>query len=51
MRESITRERLFAFMKRLAETAPRGRRIRVFVVGGGTAVAQGWQGAFLNSVG
>ena len=43
MRESITRERLLAFMKRLAEAAPRGRRFRVFVVGGGTAVAQGWR--------
>ena len=30
-------------MKRLAEAAPRGRRFRVFVVGGGTAVAQGWR--------
>ena len=43
MRESITRERLLVFMKRLAEAAPRGRRFRVFVVGGGTAVAQGWR--------
>ncbi len=43
MRESVTRERLLAFMKRLAESAPRGRRFRVFVVGGGTAVAQGWR--------
>ena len=43
MRESVTRERLFAFMKRLAEAAPRGRRFRVFVMGGGTAVAHGWR--------
>ena len=43
MRESVTRERLLAFMQRLAETAPRGKRFRVFVVGGGTAVAQGWR--------
>ena len=43
MRESVTRERLLAFMKRLGETAPRGRRFRVFLVGGGTAVAQGWR--------
>ena len=43
MRESVTRERLRAFMQRLAETAPRGRHFRVFVVGGGTAVAHGWR--------
>jgi len=43
MRESVTRDRLLAFMQRLAEAAPRGRRYRVFVVGGGTAVAQGWR--------
>ena len=43
MRESVDRKRLLAFMKRLAESAPRGRRFRVFVVGGGTAVAQGWR--------
>lgn len=43
MRERVTRERLLAFMQRLAEAAPRGRRFRVFVVGGGTAVAQGWR--------
>ena len=30
-------------MQRLAEAAPRGRRFRVFVVGGGTAVALGWR--------
>ena len=43
MRDTVTRERLLAFMQRLAEAAPRGRRFRVFVVGGGTAVAQGWR--------
>lgn len=43
MRDRVTRERLLAFMQRLAEAAPRGRRFRVFVVGGGTAVAQGWR--------
>lgn len=43
MRDSVTRDRLLAFMQRLAEAAPRGRRYRVFVVGGGTAVAQGWR--------
>lgn len=43
MRESVTRERLFEFLQRLAAAAPRGRRFRVFVVGGGTAVAQGWR--------
>ena len=39
---------LFGFMKRLAEAAPRGRRFRVFVTGGGTAVAQGWRGATID---
>jgi len=48
MRESVTRERLLAFMKRLAESAPRGRRFRVFVVGGGTAVAHGWRKATID---
>ena len=43
MRESVTRERLLGFMQCLAEAAPRGRHFRVFVVGGGTAVAQGWR--------
>ena len=43
MRESVTRERLLGFMQRLAEAAPRGRHFRVYVVGGGTAVAQGWR--------
>ena len=48
MRESVTRERLLAFMKRLAETAPRGRRFRVFLVGGGTAVARGWRASTID---
>ena len=43
MRERITRDRLLAFMQRLADGTPRGRHYRVFVVGGGTAVAQGWR--------
>ena len=48
MRDSVTRERLLAFMQRLAETAPRGRRFRVFLVGGGTAVAQGWRASTID---
>ena len=48
MRKSLTRERLLAFMQRLAESAPRGRRFRVFVVGGGTAVALGWREATVD---
>ena len=43
MRESVTRERLLGFMQCLAEAAPLRRHFRVFVVGGGTAVAQGWR--------
>ena len=43
MRESVSRERLLGFMQRLAEAAPPGRRFRVFVVGGGTAVERGWR--------
>ena len=43
MRESVTRERLLGFMRRLAEAAPRGRHFRVFLVGGGTAVERGWR--------
>lgn len=48
MRDNVTRERLLAFMKRLAESAPRGRRFRVFLVGGGTAVAQGWRASTID---
>lgn len=43
MRDRLTRERLLEFMRRLAAAAPRGRRFRVYVVGGGTAVAYGWR--------
>lgn len=43
MRHRLTRERLFEFLRSLAAAAPRGRRFRVFVVGGGTAVALGWR--------
>ena len=48
MRESVTRERLLDFMQRLAEAAPRGRHFRVFVVGGATAVAQGWRDSTID---
>ena len=43
MRESVTHDRLVAFMQGIAETAPRGRHFRVFLVGGATAVAFGWR--------
>ena len=43
MRRDITKERLRALMNEIAQTAPRGRTFRVFLVGGGTAVYAGWR--------
>ena len=43
VRGPLTRERLREFMAELARTAPRGRRGRVYLVGGGTAVWLGWR--------
>ena len=43
MRDDVTRERLRALMRELAETAPRGGRYAVYLVGGGTAVLVGWR--------
>jgi Nucleotidyltransferase of unknown function (DUF6036) len=43
MRDEVTRERLRAVMREIARTAPRGKRYRVYVVGGGTAVLSGWR--------
>lgn len=43
MREAVSAERLHALMREIARTAPRGKRYRVYLVGGGTAVLLGWR--------
>jgi len=43
MREEFTRERLRPLLAELARTAPPGGPWRVYLVGGGTAVALGWR--------
>lgn len=43
MREELTRERLYSLMKELAARAPRRGTFSVYVVGGGTAVYEGWR--------
>jgi hypothetical protein len=49
MRHDLTRERLHAFMRELARSAPRrGGPFRVFLVGGGTAVWSGWRPASVD---
>jgi hypothetical protein len=39
----MTRERLRALMRDLARGAPAGGTYRVYLVGGGTAVLEGWR--------
>ena len=43
MRRSLSREGVRDLMKELARTAPRRGSHRVFFVGGGTAVLEGWR--------
>jgi hypothetical protein len=43
MRGPLTRERLREFMAELARAAPRGQAARAYLVGGGTAVWEGWR--------
>ena len=49
MRKELTRERLRALMKELARTAPRRGSWRVYLVGGGTAVLQGWRRSSIDA--
>lgn len=49
MRRQLTRETMQELMRELARTAPSGERYRVFVVGGGTAVLEGWRPATIDA--
>lgn len=43
VRPDLTKERLRALMSEIARAAPRGDDRRVFLLGGGTAVLEGWR--------
>lgn len=49
VRHSLTREGLRDLMKELARCAPGRRSYRVFIVGGGTAVHQGWRASTIDA--
>ena len=49
MRDSLTRARLRALMREIADTAPRGRDHRVLLVGGTTAVEAGWRESSMDA--
>ena len=48
VRRSLTVEGLHALMKELARSAPRRGSYRVFFVGGGTAVLEGWRASTID---
>jgi hypothetical protein len=48
MRGLVARERLLAFMRRLALGAPRGASGQVYLVGGATAVWLGWRASTID---
>ncbi len=45
----LTRAGLKALMRELARSSPRGESYRVFVVGGGTAVLEGWRPSTIDA--
>jgi hypothetical protein len=49
MRDELTKERLDALMRELAETAPGKGGYRVYLVGGGTAVYSGWRASSIDA--
>ena len=49
VRSELTKKRLRALMKELAQTAPHGRTFHVYLVGGGTAVYVGWRESSLDA--
>lgn len=49
MRRSVSREGVRELMRELARTAPRRGSHRVFFVGGGTAVLQGWRASTIDA--
>ena len=49
MRRELTPGALRELMQELSRTAPPGRSFRVYLVGGGTAVAAGWRNATIDA--
>ena len=49
MRADLTQERLRALLHEIAGSAPPRRSFRVYLVGGGTAVWEGWRAASLDA--
>jgi hypothetical protein len=49
MRHNLTRETLRALMNEVARAAPRGSARRVFLLGGGTAVLEGWRDSTIDA--
>jgi len=49
VRRSLDQDSLRALMKELARTAPRRGSFRVYLVGGGTAVHQGWRDSSIDA--
>jgi len=49
VRRSLTRKGLHDLMKELARSAPRRGSYRVFFVGGGTAVLEGWRASTIDA--
>lgn len=49
MRRSLTREGIEELMKELARSAPGNRSYRIFLVGGATAVHQGWRSSTIDA--
>lgn len=49
MRRELTRDALRELMRELARTAPAGESFRVYIVGGGTAVLEGWRSSTIDA--
>ncbi len=49
MRHELTRGDLKKLMREIARSAPRGRKFRVYFIGGGTAVQSGWRPSTIDA--
>ncbi len=49
MRDRLTRESLLALMRELARSAKSKRHYRIYLVGGGTAVFEGWRESSIDA--
>lgn len=49
VRRELTREALRELMEEIARTAPREESFRVYIVGGGTAVLEGWRNSTIDA--